>query len=87
MKLEHEIEYGIPIPGVRGGGPRTELGLLLNTMKNDGGSFLTDTKRATIYSLARYYGITVSVRAEGKKLRVWRLSDEQINEPTKGETE
>jgi hypothetical protein len=82
--LEHKIEYGIPIPAVRGGGPRTEIGYLLTTMK-DGESFLTSTNRATIYSLARYYEIKVSVRAEGDQLRVWRISENQ--QPTKGETE
>lgn len=80
--LEHKVEYGIPIPEVRGGGPRTELGFLLVTMK-DGGSFLTSTNRATIYSLARYYGITVSVRAEGDRMRVWKISDKQ--QTTEGE--
>jgi hypothetical protein len=70
---EHVIEDNIPIPGVRGGGPRSELGFLLNEMK-EGQSFLTSTNRATIYSLARYYKITVSVRAEGDQLRVWRIT-------------
>lgn len=79
--METKIEDGIPIPEVRGGGPRTELGFLLNEM-TDGQSFLTDTNRATVYSLARYYGITVSVRAEGDRMRVWKISDKQ---PTKGE--
>lgn len=70
--MEHKVEYGIPLPGVKGGGPRTELGFLLNEMQ-EGGSFLTRTNRATIYSLARYYGITVSVRIEGDQYRVWKI--------------
>jgi hypothetical protein len=81
--MEHKLEDGIPLPGVKGGGPRTELGFLLHEMK-DGQSFLTRTNRATIYSLARYYGMTVSVRAEGDQLRVWKISP-TTNQEQKGE--
>jgi hypothetical protein len=69
----HVIEDDVPLPGVRGGGPRTELGFLLNSM-TPGQSFLTKTKRPTIYSLARYYGIAVSVRNDPSgQYRVWRI--------------
>jgi hypothetical protein len=79
----HVIEDDVPLPGVRGGGPRTELGFLLNSM-TPGQSFLTRTNRATVYSLARYYGIPVSVRAEGDQMRVWRISETEKQEQ-KGE--
>jgi hypothetical protein len=39
-----------------------------------------------VYSLARYYGIPVSVRAEGDQMRVWRLEiSETENKEQKGE--
>ena len=75
------IEKGIPIPSRTGA--RSVLGKLIQKLRM-GDSFVTDMQRESVYSLARYYGIRIAVRATGDgKMRVWR-----INKPiTKQESE
>ena len=74
MPDEHKLENVPMPPAPRASGPRSDLGDLLSKMKK-GQSFLTRMNRGTVYSLSRYYGIRVSVRAEGDdgQLRVWRI--------------
>jgi hypothetical protein len=73
MKTVGEIEQGIPVAA----GTRSELGdNLFKIEPNE--SFLTDHKRETVYSHARYHGKRVAIRLLRKgpdagKLRVWCL--------------
>lgn len=65
------LEKNVPLPVTSG--PRSKLGQLLSKMKCEE-SFITDRQTATIYSLARYYGIEVAIRTVGGgKVRVWRV--------------
>ena len=66
------LDKDVPIPAPRVG-PRSELGSHLAAMEI-GNSFQTRMQRNTIYSLARYYHISVAVRKEKNGFRVWRVS-------------
>ena len=68
------IADNIPLPETKGAGPRSELARLISSM-SVGHSFQTSMLRGSIYSLARYYGVRVAIRNEGKMLRVWRVAD------------
>lgn len=67
-----KIDKGVPIPkpSLRG----AKLYPLRNMMIGD--SFLVDNPalRSGIYSNAKNVGIKITVRQEGKKLRVWRTA-------------
>jgi hypothetical protein len=68
-----KIEKGIPIPVTA---LKTSSGLSDALARCDvGDSFMCPKfkSRATVYSIARYRGIRVSVRREGSKIRVWRV--------------
>ena len=83
MKVS-EVETDVPLPpaqGEKGSAPRSALGKAIGRMGN-GQSFLTTMNRQTVYSLARYYSIKVTIRKQPDgQLRVWRIAE--FLKPTK----
>lgn len=76
--MELTIEKDIPIPAKISHGANSWS--ILSEMKVGDSVAVSQTnnpnsRRATIASSARHYGVKVTIRSEGDNFRVWRIKD------------